>query len=73
MSTNPEIVGPYRKATASDNVGNCAELAPTADGGVAFRNSRHPDGPVLFYTPGEFAALVDGMKKGEFDRLVTDL
>jgi hypothetical protein len=36
---------------------------------IQVRDSKHPDGPALRYTPGEFAAWLDGAKKGEFDHL----
>jgi hypothetical protein len=42
-------------------------MARTADGGIAVRDSKNPDGPVLRFTRGEFDAWVDGAKKGEFD------
>jgi hypothetical protein len=32
--------------------GNCVEVALLADGEVAVRNSRHPDGPALVFTGG---------------------
>lgn len=59
----------WRKATASNSQGNCVEVRPAPDGGVAVRNSRHPDGVVLTYTAGEFAAFVAGCRDGEFDDL----
>jgi hypothetical protein len=37
------------------------------DGGVAVRDSRRPDGDVLFFTPAEWDAFVGGAKDGEFD------
>jgi hypothetical protein len=36
---------------------------------IQVRDSKHPDGPALSYTPSEFAAWLDGAKKGEFDHL----
>ena len=58
------------KASASAANGNCVELAPLADGGVAVRDSKDPQGPVLFFTRAEFTAFMIGMKTSEFDRLV---
>ena len=46
--------------------GNCVEVAFLADGQVAVRNSRHPDGPALVFTPQEWDAFVGGAKDGEF-------
>ncbi|ROP32709.1 uncharacterized protein DUF397 [Couchioplanes caeruleus] len=37
------------------------------EGGVAVRDSRRPDGDVLFFTPAEWDAFVGGAKDGEFD------
>ena len=50
--------GPY-----SDN---CVEIA-FFNGGIAMRDSKHPDGPVLLFTQGEWDAFVEGAKDGEFD------
>jgi hypothetical protein len=38
-------------------------------GGVEVRDSKDPDGPVLRFTPAEFAAFLDGARKAEFDHL----
>ena len=46
--------------------GNCAEVAFLADGQVAMRNSRHPDGPVLVFTRAEWDAFLSGASDGEF-------
>ena len=60
----------WRKSKRSGALGNCVELAPLADGGVAMRNSRFPEGPALIYTPAEIAAFFGGIKDGEFDDLL---
>lgn len=46
--------------------GNCVEVAFLADGAVALRNSRHPDGPALVFTSAEWDAFVSGVTEGEF-------
>jgi hypothetical protein len=46
--------------------GNCVEIAFLADGDVAMRNSRHPDGPELVFTRAEWAAFLGGALDGEF-------
>jgi hypothetical protein len=51
--------------------GNCVELAHLHDGQVAVRNSRHPSGPALVFTPAEWDAFLAGAKDGEFDRPAT--
>ena len=58
----------WRKASASGNNG-CVELAPLADGGVAVRDSKDAQSPVLTFTRREWTAFLDGMGKGEFDHL----
>jgi hypothetical protein len=58
------------KSRHSNAEGNCVEVATLADGGIALRNSRDPDGPALVYTPAEVAAFVAGAKDGEFDHLL---
>ena len=46
--------------------GNCVEIAFLADGDVAMRNSRHPEGPELVFTRAEWAAFLGGARDGEF-------
>lgn len=58
------------KSSHSNAEGNCVEVAALADGSVALRNSRDPEGPALVYTPAEVAAFLAGAKDGEFDHLV---
>jgi hypothetical protein len=48
--------------------GNCVEVAFLADGEVALRNSRHPDGPALVFTQPEWDAFLGGAGDGEFGR-----
>jgi hypothetical protein len=46
--------------------GNCVEVAFLANGDVAMRNSRHPEGPALVFTNAEWAAFLGGARDGEF-------
>lgn len=46
--------------------GQCVEVAHLPDGQVAVRNSRHPSGPALLFTPSEWDAFVGGVKDAEF-------
>ena len=57
----------WRKAKASQSNGNCVEVAPIPGGGVAVRDSKDPDGPVLRFTAAEWAAFAEGVAAGEFD------
>ncbi len=59
----------WRKSSRSNSQGNCVEFAQLADGSVAVRNSRFPQGPALVYTRAEISALLAGVKDGEFDDL----
>ena len=60
----------WRKSSASNSQGACVELAKLGSGEFAVRNSRYPDGPALIYTLAEVAALIEGVKMGEFDDLL---
>lgn len=61
----------WRKATRSNASGNCVEMARLPHGdGFAIRNSRHPEGPTLVFTPAEMTAFVAGVRDGDFDDLV---
>ncbi|QKV97309.1 DUF397 domain-containing protein [Streptomyces sp. NA02950] len=57
------------KSRKSNAEGACVEVAELPGGGVAMRNSRHPDGPALVYTRAELAAFVAGAKSGDFDHM----
>ncbi|MEV7008140.1 DUF397 domain-containing protein [Streptosporangium sp. NPDC051022] len=46
--------------------GNCVEVI-AAGGGVAVRDSKVPDGPLLWFTRAEWKAFLEGVKDGEFD------
>ena len=56
----------WRKSTLSGNLGNCVEVAMLDSGQVAMRNSRHPAGPALIFTPAEWAAFLGGVHRQEF-------
>jgi hypothetical protein len=60
----------WHKSRRSNSQGACVELGGLADGGIAVRNSRHPDGPALLYTRAEIRALIEGVKEGDFDFLL---
>jgi hypothetical protein len=56
----------WRKSSLSGHMGNCVEVASLQSGEFALRNSRHPAGPALVFTPAEWAAFVGGVVQGEF-------
>ncbi|MFC4010935.1 DUF397 domain-containing protein [Nonomuraea purpurea] len=57
----------WRKSTFCNGASACVEVAPLADGNVALRDSKEQDGPVLVFTPEEWAAFTAGVREGEFD------
>jgi len=59
----------WRKSRHSNPSGNCVEIAELPDGGVAIRNSRHPDGPALICARADFADFLVGARDGDFDTL----
>ncbi|GLZ54201.1 DUF397 domain-containing protein [Actinomycetospora sp. NBRC 106378] len=59
----------WLKARASAAAGMCVEVAPYGDG-VALRHSLTPEDGAILYSHDEFAAFLDGAKRGEFDHLV---
>lgn len=70
MSTTENQQPGWIKARASDGGNNCIEMLGTTDG-VDLRDSKQKEaGPTLGFTKAEFAAWLDGAKKGEFDHLV---
>jgi hypothetical protein len=60
----------WMKSQYSNATGECVELATLANGEIAVRNSRFPEGPALVYTPAEVSAFLAGAKDGEFDHLL---
>ncbi|SES12417.1 protein of unknown function [Streptomyces sp. yr375] len=69
MSKNRDIVTAFRKSSASgmNHDDDCVEVAHTADGGRAIRDSKNPHGPVLFFAPTEWNAFSAGVVGGEFN------
>lgn len=61
---------PWIKARASDEQGSCVEQRRHGDV-IEVRDTKDQGaGPVLRFTPAEYAAWLDGAKKGEFDQLI---
>jgi hypothetical protein len=61
----------WQKSRRSNPSGNCVEMAELPDGGIAIRNSRDPQGPVLVYSRAEIEAFIEGAKDGDFDHLIS--
>jgi len=58
----------WRKSSYSGNGGgNCVEVATNLPGMVAVRDSKDRRGPKLILTEGAWSALVDAVKRGQFD------
>jgi hypothetical protein len=64
----------WRKSSFSGgNGGTCVEIAVIpgskegSDHVIALRDSKKPEGPVLIFTPDEWAAFTAGVMDGEFD------
>jgi hypothetical protein len=53
------------KSSLSFSNGNCVEVASLPGDKIGVRNSRDPDGPVLTFTPGAWAAFVGRARRGE--------
>jgi hypothetical protein len=69
MTTDPRTT-PWTKASASDASGSCVEQR-RHDGMIEVRDTKaEGQGPVLRFTSAEFAAWLDGARRGEFDHLV---
>lgn len=59
-----------RSVASGSQGGNCVEVAFEEDGeGVLVRDSKNPTGWKLSFTNAEWDAFLDGVKKGEFDRV----
>ena len=55
------------KSSLSYSNSNCVEVANLPGGQVGVRHSKHTEGPVLRFTPGEWQAFLGGARNGEFD------
>ena len=57
------------KASMSGDQGACVEQR-SHEGMIEVRDSKDQSGPVLRFTRAEFAAWLDGARRGEFDQLL---
>ena len=56
----------WKKSTRTGSNGQCVEVCHRGEA-IDVRDSKDPSGPVLVFTPGEWAAFVEGVKDGEFE------
>ncbi|MFI8432897.1 DUF397 domain-containing protein [Streptomyces sp. NPDC079020] len=64
---NQAIVSEFKKSSASQGgQQECVEVAHTADGGRAVRDSKNRESGLQFFAPAEWAAFIDGVKSGAF-------
>lgn len=68
MDTTRDIDLTWRKSDACPGGPTCVEVAALPEGGMAVRDGKNPDGPVLRFDAGEWAAFVVAVRAGEFDR-----
>ena len=61
---------PWVKSALSDNTGSCVEQRRNGDL-IEVRDTKdRGTGPILRFTPAEFAAWLHGARSGEFDHLL---
>jgi hypothetical protein len=56
----------WMKSSLSFANGDCVQVAQLPDGRIGVRDSKDPGGPVLRFTPPEWAAFLGGVQNGEF-------
>ncbi|MDQ7907760.1 DUF397 domain-containing protein [Phytohabitans sp. ZYX-F-186] len=57
----------WRKSTRSAGNGQCVEVAAMSEG-IAMRDSKDPEGPVLRFRAATWRDFVGSLRAGEFDR-----
>jgi Domain of unknown function (DUF397) len=55
------------KSSRSSANGQCTMCARLAGGGMAVKDSKHPDGPALLFSANEWRAFTKGVKLSEFE------
>jgi hypothetical protein len=60
---------PWVRASRSAQQGECVEQRRSGDV-IEVRDTKDRSGPVLRFTEAEYAAWLDGAKRGEFDHLI---
>jgi hypothetical protein len=69
VSITPSGAGLAWRKSSRSGASGCVEVAPLPDGGIAVRDSKDPNSPVLRYTAAEWTAFVQGVAGGEFSDL----
>jgi hypothetical protein len=64
-AVTPPLNAEWRTSSRSAD-GNCVQVA-YADDTISVRHSKDVGGPVLAFTPAEWAAFTAGVRGGEFD------
>jgi hypothetical protein len=54
----------WHKSSFSADQGTCVEVASNLPGTIGVRDSKNPTGPALIFVPNEWAAFVDGIRRG---------
>jgi hypothetical protein len=60
-------VAPLPRDLAVAHANDCEIATAEGDRVIAMRDSKNPGGPVLSFTPAEWAAFLGGAKTGAFD------
>ena len=61
------VAATWQRSSFCNGASSCVEVAELANGNVALRDGKEQDGPVLVFTPSEWAAFTAGVRDGEFD------
>jgi len=61
-----EITTAFSKSSYSDQQGDCLEIAETADGGRAIRDSKSLPGPLLHLGSGPWSTFLTAVKADAF-------
>ena len=68
MCSANESCREWIKSSLSAYNGNCVEVAGLTGNRTRVRDSKHPRGPALSFTPAEWDAFIGGVYNREFDR-----
>ncbi|MEU0935144.1 MULTISPECIES: DUF397 domain-containing protein [unclassified Embleya] len=59
----PDIAGPFRKSSRSGPTNDCVEIAPTANNGMAIRDSKDRAAGIIRAGRGPWSALIADLKR----------